>query len=363
MGGFDGQRQCIVLFMLPSRSIAFMVLCLSCVFSLGTVFSAIVLPSFLPIRIVTNSADEASSNTEIIPPTETAHLLFVGDIMLARGVEWRIGKTNLEYPLSDITEYLSAANLTIGNFEGTIRDIPNQELDGFTFDTTPTIAKIIADAGIDFVSLSNNHSDNYGSAVVTSTRSTIESLGMTPFGDPYESSNFVGHTSINGIAISFIGFHAFGEEPESIVAVIVSEKAAGNFVVVLPHWGNEYQDTPSTAQTDAAHLFVDAGADAIIGAHPHVIQTYENYNGAPIIYSLGNFLFDQSWSTPTQQGLTLGFAIDATSITMSFVPVSSFKEHITLMNADETAKVLAAHDLPAMFKISRPTAQNTAAQQ
>ncbi len=353
--------------MLPTRSIAFMNLYLTCVFSIGAVLGTIVLPSFLPIeqfRIEQSNAlkDSRRPSGDVSTPS-VARLLFIGDIMLARGVEWRIGKTNLEYPLSDIAEYLSAPDLTIGNFEGTIRNAPNQELDGFTFDTTPTIAKTVADAGVDFVSLSNNHSDNYGSAVVASTRSTIVDLGMTPFGDPYTSKDFIGHATINGISISFIGFHVFGEEPESIVDAIKAEKAAGNFVIVFPHWGNEYQDTPSSAQTDAAHLFIDSGADAIIGAHPHVIQTYENYKGVPIIYSLGNFLFDQDWSIPTQQGLTLGFDIDTNSITMTFVPVSDSKEHVTLMNADDAAKVLTAHDLPFTLKISRPTIQNTVAQQ
>lgn len=340
-----------------------MVLYLSCVFSFGAVFGAIALPSFFPDIVVANSTVPATANIVATPPTEPARLLFVGDIMLARGVEWRIGKTNLTYPLSDITDYLSTPDLTIGNFEGTIRDAPNQELDGFTFDTTPTIVQTVANAGVDFVSLSNNHSDNYGSTVVESTRETLASLGMTPFGDPYVSKDFIGHATVNGISISFIGFHAFGEEPESIVNAIKGEKAAGNFVIVFPHWGNEYQDTPSSAQTDAAHLFIDSGADAVIGAHPHVIQTYENYKGVPIIYSLGNFLFDQDWSIPTQQGLALGFDIDANSITMTFVPISDAKEHVTLMNADDAAKVLSAHGLPSTLKISRPTTQNIPAQQ
>lgn len=350
--------------MLPTRSIAFMNLYLSCVFSIAAVIGTIFLPSALPEWVALDQYNPSTPTApQNIPPSEPARLLFVGDIMLARGVEWRIGKTNLEYPLSDIADYLSASDLTIGNFEGTIREKPNQELDGFTFDTTPTIANTLADAGIDFVSLSNNHSDNYGPTVVSSTRSTIASLGMTPFGDPYTSKDFIGRASIHGIAVSFIGFHAFGEEPESIVDAIKAEKAADNFVIVFPHWGNEYESTPSTAQTDAAHLFIDSGADAIIGAHPHVIQTYENYNGVPIVYSLGNFLFDQSWSVPTSQGLTLGFEIDAESITMSFVPISIIKEHVTLMNTEDASRILSEHNLPIVLRISRPTSQNTQAQQ
>lgn len=300
------------------------------------------------------------SNTSI---DSSASLLFVGDIMLARGVEWRIGLNDLSYPLSNITEYLSAPDLTIGNFEGTIREKANQEIDGFTFDTTPEIAAMIADAGIDVVSLSNNHSDNYGAIVLASTRDTISSLDMTPFGDPYNSANHIARIIINDIPISFIGFHAFAEEPESILAAIRTEKAAGNTVLVFPHWGNEYSPTPSIAQTEAAHLFIDAGAAAIIGAHPHVIQTLEFYRDVPIVYSLGNFLFDQDFSVETQQGLTLGFIIDDESITLTFVPVSIIKSRVTLMGADDASAVLTKHNLPATLKIARPEAQNVPAQQ
>ncbi len=363
MGGFAGQRRCMLLFMFPTRSIAFMNLYLSCVFSAGAVLGTLVLPSFLPNVHVDDLLPITPSAATNTPPSKPVNLLFVGDIMLARGVEWKISQTNLDYPLSNIADYLSAPDLTIGNFEGTIREAPKQELDGFTFDTTPEIAKMVADAGVDFVSLSNNHSDNYGSSVVASTRNTIASLGMTPFGDPYDSKDFIGHTTVNGVSISFVGFHAFGEEPESIVDSIRTEKAAGNFVIVFPHWGNEYQDTPSIAQTEAAHLFADAGADIIVGAHPHVIQTYENYNGVPIIYSLGNFLFDQDWSVPTQQGLTLGVTIDTQFLTLTFVPVSVVHARTTVMNTADASTILSTHNLPIILKIPRVTTQNIPVQQ
>ncbi len=353
--------------MQPSRSIAFMTLLLACVFSVGAVASAVFAPSLVPMNLSLVSDNPTPSNSPFaggeLSSDEPVALLFIGDIMLARGVEWRIGLNDLSYPLSGIAEYLSTSDLTIGNFEGTIRDEPNQELDGFTFDTTPEIAQMVAEAGVDVVSLSNNHSDNYGSTVVTSTRDTITALGMTPFGDPYDSAHHVAHVTVNNLPLAFIGFHAFAEEPESILTTIATEQAAGNFVIVFPHWGNEYETEPSVAQTEAAHLFVEAGAHAIIGTHPHVIQTYEQYRGVPILYSLGNFLFDQDFSAETQQGLTLGFFIDDESISMSFVPVSIIKSRVTLMNADDASTVLAEHDLPATLKIARPTSQNALAQQ
>lgn len=355
--------------MQSDRSIAFPFLLLACIFSIFSVIVAMFLPSLLPRtpQILRSIQDDTDYTLYATPSNfsidSSVSLLFVGDIMLARGVEWRIGLNDLSYPLSNMAEYLSAPDLTIGNFEGTIREKANQEIDGFTFDTTPAIAAMIADAGIDVVSLSNNHSDNYGATVLESTRDTISSLGMTPFGDPYNSENHIVRVIINDLPISFIGFHAFAEEPESILSAITTEKASGNMVIIFPHWGNEYEFTPSIAQTEAAHLFVDAGADAIIGAHPHVIQTLELYRDIPIVYSLGNFLFDQDFSLETQQGLTLGFIIDDKSITLTFVPVSIIKSRVTLMGADDASAVLAKHNLPATLKIARPEAQNVPAQQ
>jgi poly-gamma-glutamate capsule biosynthesis protein CapA/YwtB (metallophosphatase superfamily) len=344
--------------MFPSRSIAFMTLLLACVFSLAMVVGTILLPSLFPLSILPNTTssgkidNKASEDIDEDPP-QPARLLFVGDIMLARGVEWQIAKNGINYPLHKVVDFLSAPDLTIGNFEGTIRPEPNQELDGFTFDTTPAIANMVHDAGIDVLSLSNNHSDNYGSTILQSTRQALSNLGFTVFGDPYNSAQFVEHVTVNDLPISFIGFHAFGEDPESILATIASEKSAGYFVIILPHWGNEYEFTPSAAQTEAAHMFVDAGADAIIGAHPHVIQTYENYQGVPIIYSLGNFLFDQDWSIPTQQGLILGFDISSESIAMTFTPISVVKSQVSIMENEDAATILSEHNLPLVLTVPR----------
>ena len=341
--------------MFPTRHIAFMTLGLACVFSVAAVLGVIFLPGLFPAAVVVEHTEPSVESGPIGPiaAVEPAHLLFVGDIMTARGVEWRIGKNDLSYPFKNVTDFLSEPDLTVGNFEGTIRDEPNQELDGFTFDTTPAIAKTVADAGVDFLSLSNNHSDNHGAAIVQYTRETIASLGMTPFGDPYDSKDFVAHKTIGDATFAFIGFHAFGEKPESILEAIRAEKALGNFVIVFPHWGNEYETTPSVAQTDAAHLFIDAGADAIVGAHPHVIQTYENYNGVPIIYSLGNFLFDQDWSVPTQQGLALKFDVSDTQITMTFVPISIVKSQPAVMSTNDAMRILSEHNLPITLTIER----------
>lgn len=294
-----------------------------------------------------------ASDDRDIPPS--ANLLFVGDVMLARGVEWRILQEGIEYPLGDMKEFLSGYDATIGNFEGTYREAQFVENGGvMTFDTTRANVDMLADVGFDFLSIANNHGDDYGPAVTQSTRETIVAAGMTPFGDPNDGGAYIARTTINGINISLIGWHAFGEYAETIVDDIAAEKAAGQFVIVYPHWGPEYQAQPhQDAEVVPGHMFVDAGADIVIGAHPHVIQTIETYNDAPIIYSLGNFLFDQDFSVETMQGLTLGLEVTDTEMTLTFHPVGLKKQKTTLMSDEDAAAVLARYDLPATMTIPR----------
>ena len=84
--------------------------------------------------------------------------------------------------------------------------------------------------------------------------------------------------------------------------LIAEEKALGRYVIVYAHWGEEYSST-SSEQVRAAHAFIESGADAVIGSHPHVVQDLEYYLGKPIFYSLGNFIFDQWFSPEVMRGM------------------------------------------------------------
>ncbi len=315
-------------------------------------------PKFPSSNTLTSSVHlpESTQRSEPLPEPQLT-LLFVGDIMLARGVEWRIGIEGLDYPLSEMTSTIESADLAIGNFEGTIREVQTIEPGGsFAFDTTPEIAGMLADVGFDVLSLANNHGDDHGASTTTFTRDTLISLGMLPFGDPLDSASHVIQVDRDSFALSFIGYHAFLEDIEPITAAIATEKAAGRFVIVVPHWGPEYQATPhADAEVEPAHAFVDAGADLVIGAHPHVIQTIETYNGVPIIYSLGNFLFDQDWSVPTQQGMTAFVTLTEDDITLDFSTVQVTKQKTTPMSAEESEVLLATYDIPVTLTLPRNT--------
>lgn len=268
--------------------------------------------------------EETDENSEpSFEEPDSVRMVFVGDIMLARAVEWSIRSEGAGYPFAkwDATVFADA-DAVIGNFEGTIREAEHiEQTNVMAFDTLPEYIQPLANAGFTHLSLSNNHADDFGQTTTDFTRSTIADVGIVPFGDPFGSEEFV--TRIEGdIPVSIVGFHAFNEETTSIVEVIRSEDAAGNFVIVYPHWGVEYDHEPSISQTTAAQIWIDAGADLIVGAHPHVVQSTEVLDGIPIVYSLGNFLFDQDFSRATQIGAVADISLSSTEITITFSPVS-----------------------------------------
>ncbi len=256
------------------------------------------------------------------PSSNSVKITFVGDIMLAREVEKAIIANGVDYPFAAIKNVWQDSDLVIGNFEDTVRPVYRDEGSVLAFDTQPEHITGLKNAGFTDLSMANNHENDWGPQVTKDTRAVLEALGLTTFGDPVESQLHIAHVTKNGITFSLIGFHAFIEDTTVIATAIKAEKAAGNFVIVMPHWGNEYQLTASPAQIDAATMFVNAGADLIVGAHPHVIKPISTIANTPVAYSLGNFIFDQDWSVATTQGLMLQITIDDKNITIQPVAIN-----------------------------------------
>jgi poly-gamma-glutamate synthesis protein (capsule biosynthesis protein) len=142
-----------------------------------------------------------------------------------------------------------------------------------------------------------------------------------------------------GLSIAFLAYNdtdvvpdsysAESERPGTVFmdidpmkADVAMAKNLADLVIVSMHSGTEYQSTPNRRQEEFARAAVDAGADLIIGHHPHVVQTVERYHGKYIVYSLGNFIFDQMWSRETREGMTLRVTMDGSGVTdLQFIPV------------------------------------------
>lgn len=147
---------------------------------------------------------------------------------------------------------------------------------------------------------------------------------MKYFGD-YKNKTALSYIeSIENFKVGLIGYHElFDPDTTSVVNEIKNIRNKTDFIIVYPHWGAEYKTNFSKSQQDKAYKFIDAGADAVLGAHPHVIQPIEIYKDKVIFYSLGNFIFDQTFSQNTQQGLAVNIKLEKDNITYEVLPLQS----------------------------------------
>ncbi|PIR86717.1 MAG: hypothetical protein COU11_04375 [Candidatus Harrisonbacteria bacterium CG10_big_fil_rev_8_21_14_0_10_49_15] len=277
-------------------------------------------------------------------------LLFTGDIMLDRGVAGVIRREQDPlYPFLKIAEVTSAADITIGNLEGPISSRGQNQGSVYSFRFEP-VGSIhgLQYAGFDVLSLANNHIWDWGRDALLDTVTHLESAGIKTAGAGADESiaNAPAVSVLpDGTQIAFLsytnlypaGLAAGPDWPGvshygliSMTTAISKAKADGaDVVVMLIHWGTEYEQQSSPDQQYVARQLIDAGADLIIGHHPHVAQEVEEYisplvAGAHsgrsaerigyIAYSLGNFVFDQNFSDATMRGLMAEATIQAGKI-------------------------------------------------
>lgn len=259
--------------------------------------------------------------TEGDPGMSVVSMHFVGDIMLDRGVRKKIDAAgSVAYPWEEMSRFLSGSGLVVGNLEGTV----NEQASTYTYNppfrfvfSPESVAEMAKH--IDVVSLANNHSSDVGSAGEIETRTRLDEMGIPWFGawaEPVPRYD----TVLNGLEVTLIGYHQFQPNESALTDEIKKADAEGRFVIVMPHWGTEYSNVPSSSQRRLAQLMVDAGADLIVGGHPHVVQGTEIIDGVPVVYSLGNFVFDQEIPA-TWNATTLGVKLEEKTGTLYLLPV------------------------------------------
>ena len=233
-----------------------------------------------------------------------------GDVMLDRDVR-RIGnERGYDSLFASVAPLFKSADITVANLEGPIDPSPSKTLlpDGrlignyLSFAFATATAPVLERAGITLVSLANNHSLNLGQAGLAETKHWLDAAGVGWFGDPLNASGTEAVIAGNGISVAFVGYHAFESGFARVKASVEKLSADGDFVIVMPHWGEEYQLHPSALMEGEARELVAAGAGAVIGSHPHIVMGHEWIGGAPVFFSLGNLLFDQYFSASTTQG-------------------------------------------------------------
>lgn len=270
------------------------------------------------------------SSLEFNGDDDAISLLAAGDIMLARYVELKMRNAkNYTLPFQKVADVLKSADITFGNLETPLLPGRNVPTNSMTFRADPAGVQGLVSAGFDVVSLANNHTMNYQVPGLTSTIQELKKAGIAYVG---AGKNMDGaHTpaifDVRGTKIAFYayndpsippGFHGEAKynypgiakmNVETVKNDVKSALARADIVVVSMHAGKEYAKTPTQFQKDFAHAAIDAGASVVIGHHPHRVQPVEYYGNGVILYSLGNFVFDQFFNEDVKTGFLASISL------------------------------------------------------
>ncbi len=287
--------------------------------------------------------DKNSLTAEVFSPTTTApaveqppkdtSLFFVGDIMLDRAVRTSVVKNfKGDYnKLFDNLDELKNADILFGNLEGAVSNIGNNVGSKYSFRMDPLVLPALKEAGFDIVSFANNHVGDWNMVAFKDTITGLSDVGILQAGAGMTKKEAEEPKIIikNGTRFGFIGFSDVGpswmvakeNNPGILLAsdprfseIIKNAKENSDILIVSFHFGTEYKKIHNKHQEMLARSAVDNGADMVIGHHPHVIQDIEIYNGKPIVYSLGNFIFDQYFSKDTMRGMLFEAVFSGTKL-------------------------------------------------
>lgn len=307
---------------------------------LGVVYLLYTLRALSPSREHTSSLVtplhmelQPTSSPTVVPAERKLTILLGGDMMFDRTIRKSIATYGPDHILQELKPTFAHYDIVLANLEGPITASASKSLGSvvgsphnyiFTFD--PVIAPLLYDHNIRVVNLGNNHILNFGTDGLKQTRQYLQEAGVEFFGnvdaDPTEVRTLV--LEKNGIRLGLVNYNAFGTDGEArALADIAAVRPVSDTVLVYTHWGAEYVPIATTGIQELAHQFLDAGADTVIGSHPHVVQQHELYNGKHIYYSLGNFVFDQYFEPAVQQGLLVALTIsNGEIVSTSEIPIS-----------------------------------------
>jgi len=276
--------------------------------------------------------------------SEGETFMFVGDMMFDRGVEYFANQNGILYPVSRVNRFLAGIDTVFGNLEGPIvKDPPDFPDDSLRFAFSPDVLSALSFSNFNLLSLANNHTLNMAESGLRETRGFLEEAGIDAVGHPTycDKESFFEKGEV--LFLSFNKTFPSNCSNEEITEIFreAREENPGKYLIVNFHWGNEYEGKSSRSQQNLARLLIDEGADLIIGSHPHVVQEVEEYNGKPIFYSLGNFIFDQYFSVETQQGLAVGMELYEERAVFRLFPVQITAGQPFLMEKEEAEEFLA----------------------
>jgi poly-gamma-glutamate capsule biosynthesis protein CapA/YwtB (metallophosphatase superfamily) len=276
------------------------------------------------------------------PRAGVTRITLVGDVMLGRGVG---AAGDPAAALRPLQRRLAAADITVGNLESTLSraGAPRQGDDSFA--APPAVVPGLVDSGFDVLSLANNHTGDFGQAALLQTLRRVGRSPIAQVGAGRDVARAWRPVVLrrHGVRFGFVAFNAIGETPRATASapgvasvrmrprtgplntadlrraertVGALRRGRADVVVVLPHWGAQYTHVPVPAQRRVGRALVEAGADVVVGGHPHWVQQVQRVRrgdgGGLVVHSLGNYVFDMDFMRQTQEGVLcdLVFAVD-----------------------------------------------------
>ncbi len=237
-------------------------------------------------------------------------IVLTGDILLAGRAERLIDEKGSAAPFAHVADLLSSADVAVGNLECALSTRGKAADKQFTFRADPRTADALSEAGFDVMTLANNHSADYGPQALSDTIGALRQAGIGAVGAGANAEGARAPTIVSAgqppLRIAFAGFSNMQPTsfyatatrpgtnpapPDAIAKEVRAARGQADVVIAVFHWGNERSETPTARQRMLAYTAADAGADLVVGHHPHVLQGFELRGHTLIAYSLGNFLF------------------------------------------------------------------------
>jgi len=282
-------------------------------------------------KVGDSTSQKENDKLNVTKSPQSLKVIFTGDVMMGRSVRNKVKELNdYAYPFANISDYLSAFDIVFVNLENPFAEECPFHDSGYKFCSDPESVATLKYGSVDIVSIANNHTGNYGKASFELTKKTLNGSGIEYVGD----KNLV-IKEVNGTKFGFLGFDFTVKKPTAAdIELVHKSDGLADILIVAPHWGVEYKADPEEYQRGWAKLFVQNGADLIIGSHPHWVQGVDCVSGGnwqyfdrenttaltaqkceqAVFYSLGNFVFDQMWSEETKKGILAEFVFQKNKI-------------------------------------------------
>jgi poly-gamma-glutamate capsule biosynthesis protein CapA/YwtB (metallophosphatase superfamily) len=296
-------------------------------------------------------------------------LLFTGDIMLSRTVGARMeAQKDWSFPFRLISDTLQSADLRYCNLECPVSDRGRNLHHLYSFRANPKVIDGLVAAGFNVASQANNHTYDWGPEALLDSLERLRAADIQPVGAGQNilAAHYPLLVHVGRLRIAFLAYVNIDPkeatagvdrpgvawlDPAQALTDIRFARPLADIVIVCPHWGVEYALKPAREQVDLAHQMIDAGADMIVGSHPHVVQPVEKYHDCWIAYSLGNFIFDQQGPN-THRGLMLKATVrDQHVFDVQSIPIdinSSFQAKLA-PTTDHSPKPVPAEQKAALI--------------